>query len=86
MTGAEVFIAIVGILAGFTQCSQYATEVIEKLKQKRAFANAVKQAERLESLLRGSELAIGDKLYNLKKLNRSTGFGHGTFESWVIHL
>jgi hypothetical protein len=86
MTGVEVLVILVGILAGFAQCSQYATEVIEKLKQKRAYANAVKQAERLESSLRGSTSAIGDELYNLKTLNRSTRLGYGTFESWVIHL
>jgi hypothetical protein len=79
MTGAEIIIALVGILAGFSQCSQYAGEVITKLKQKRALARAAKQAEELQSSLRGGGSVIEDGLFHFKKLHRSTGFGQGTF-------
>jgi hypothetical protein len=79
MTGAEIIFAIFGILAAFAQCSQYATQVLEKLKQKRTFARAVTQAERLGHSLRGGGSAIKDELYNLKRSNGSIGLSAGMY-------
>ena len=84
MTGAEIFIAIIGILAGFAQCSQYATQVLEKLKQKRTFTRAVTQAERLSHSLKGGGSAIKDELYNLKRSNGIIGLGAGMY--WELLL
>lgn len=81
MTGAEIIIAIVGIVAGFATCAQYATQVIEKIKRKRLLARAKRQAELLQAellgcSLRDSESAIRDELRRLNTI----GLGRGM--SW----
>jgi hypothetical protein len=76
MTGAEIIIAVISILAGFATCAQYSTQVVEKIKQKR-LVRALKQAERLGSSLKAGESAIGDELHNLRGLNSTMGLGQG---------
>jgi len=85
MTGAEIVIAIISILASFATCAQYATQVTEKIKQKRELARAVRQAERLGCSLRDSESTIGDELHNLRRLNGTIGLGHGMFWDSVVY-
>ena len=79
MTGAEIFVAVVAILAGFATCSQFATQVIEKIKQNRTFGRVVTQAERLGYSLGGGQSAIEHELDNLRRLNGTIGLGAGMY-------
>lgn len=78
MTGAEILVAVVTILASYATCAQYATQVYEKIKRKRELASAVAQAELLASSLRRGRSAIEDELNTLRRLNATIGFGYGT--------
>lgn len=77
MTGAEVLVTLVGILAGFATCLQYATQVYEKIKRKRELASAAASAELLASSLSLGWSAIENELNTLWRLNGAIGLGHG---------
>jgi hypothetical protein len=69
MTGAEIA-AIIGIISGFATCGQYATQVYDKIKNKREHARVLQQAEQLGISLQDGHSAMQDGLNNLR------GLGH----------
>lgn len=84
MTGVEIVAAVVSIIAGFAACAKYANQISEKMKRKRALADAVGKAEGLDRALRVGLFTVKEELHKLESAGSSVGSHYGLTLEHVV--